>query len=402
LGLDQYLAILRRRWLTVLSVTLLALLANTFISRLTTPYYDASTSVFFSVNVGTTAGSLSRGFDYGQDQVRAYAELADLPVVLTPVTKTLGFPSSAKELNRVAKSVTSRAPTDEPIVDIIVHDTSPRRAAAVANAIAAQLVITVESIAPKVGAGTDVTTDAVTARVVAPAAVPHAATNLRSGLNLLVAIVVGLGLGSVGAIWFDVRHSRYLRGHDLAVATNASFVARVLPPRSRIRLRGALAGRRSRAEALAHLDRGLHALVITQRIRRLAVAPATDRGPTIDVVAELAGRLSRHGLRVLIMDGGDRLPELAFSQSLASPGLGMAQPAGRGESPRANSEATDFDAVLIRIDSVLKSAGLLDAATVGAVLLVTDTATARDGGLSDHIAVLAAADVPLVGVIAAG
>src|ERR1700712_1335425 len=142
----EFLSVLRKRWLYVLIPTLVGLGAAAALSYSTTPIYQATASVYFSLPYGNSANDLYQGSNYTQKQLSSYASLATLPVVLDPVVSKLNLPVTATKL---AGSVNAVASDDTVLIEIRVIDTSPAAAASISNAVADELAVVVKDLSPK-------------------------------------------------------------------------------------------------------------------------------------------------------------------------------------------------------------------------------------------------------------
>ena len=89
--LRDYVAVLRKYWVSIVGVTLLGLATSAVITLVTPPSYTARTAVFISVRGGDTAGELLEGANYATNQVRSYAQVATTPTVLQPVIVTPSY-----------------------------------------------------------------------------------------------------------------------------------------------------------------------------------------------------------------------------------------------------------------------------------------------------------------------
>ena len=85
------LHVLRRRWVSILAVAVLGLLASLAYVQSAQVTYQARASVFFSLVSGNSASDLVQGSTYAQNQVESFAELARTPEVLEPVIEVLGL-----------------------------------------------------------------------------------------------------------------------------------------------------------------------------------------------------------------------------------------------------------------------------------------------------------------------
>ena len=141
----EYVAILRRRWiLLVLAGLVGAVVAFGYASSLP-QLYRSTSSVFVAAQRGDTTTELVQGSTYTQAQVQSFAQLAQVPQVLNPVIAQLRLDTTARDL---AGSVTADIRLNTVIIDISVSNSSPERAAAIADAIAASLALTAEQLSP--------------------------------------------------------------------------------------------------------------------------------------------------------------------------------------------------------------------------------------------------------------
>lgn len=189
----EYAAVLRRRWRMVSAVTGICVLVALIWSQLAAPTYQATSTVFFSLAVGESSGDLARGTRYTRAQVRSFAAIATMPVVLDEVRAELDLPVTTEQLRQ---RVTARTPVGTVVVRISVQWPGPRGASAVADAVADQLAARVSELSPSLVGPTAVGSDPVRAVAVSRAALPTAPASPRPRLDVLVALVVGLLLGA--------------------------------------------------------------------------------------------------------------------------------------------------------------------------------------------------------------
>jgi polysaccharide biosynthesis transport protein len=311
-SLDGYLSILRARWLTILAVIIASVLGTALYSINETPRYEAHAGVFFSVSVSDNAGTRSRGFTYQQTQVRTFAQLATLPIVLTPVIEKLHLTTTPDKL---ADEITARAPLNTPIVDIIVAAPSRDRAIAIAGAVAAQLSTTVVSLAPKVDNGTAT----VVATTVNPATAGSAPAVPRTKLNLLVALVLGAMLGALAALALDAGASRRLRRRQLEALGGVPVIGTVTMP-GETGDKGASSPRW--ADNLQQLQLRLFPPLQTRNFTSVAITSGADPALSARLAAGLAVAQTGGPQRVLLIDANLHQPSVGASLGLpASAGL---------------------------------------------------------------------------------
>ena len=108
------------------------------------PVYTAITKTYVS-SAGSRATLLADQGPYVQQVAQSLADVVTRPTVLEPVIAELGLGVSPSAL---AKRIDARVAQDTVVLEIAVADPSPTRAAAIANALAQQLVRTAASLMP--------------------------------------------------------------------------------------------------------------------------------------------------------------------------------------------------------------------------------------------------------------
>ncbi len=216
MDLTGALAALRRWWAVVLVAALLgggAGLAHTVLAQ---ERYEASTTVFFSLQRGETVGELAQGNTYTLDLVQSYASVATMPIVLDPVVADLGLDASSTEL---ARDVTARAPLGTVLLEITATQPTAERAAAVADAVAARL----DGAVTRLSAGRE-GSGAVTVTTTQPASVPTSPAWPRPVLDVGVGLLGGLLVGIAVALVLGVARARVDSRESLARLTATPLV----------------------------------------------------------------------------------------------------------------------------------------------------------------------------------
>src|SRR5215212_2261004 len=182
--------ILRRRWLIIVSITLLTIASVAAMTLMMPKAYTASTRVFFAVS-GDSASALAQASSFVEKQMASYAEVATSPKVLNKVVDQLGLDTTAVEL---ADSIEANVPVDTVIIEIAVTDRDPRQAARIANAVGTELGKAAGDLTPGLGNGSE----AVRATTLSVAQVPTS----PSSPNILRNIGVGLlGIPFGALLW---------------------------------------------------------------------------------------------------------------------------------------------------------------------------------------------------------
>jgi capsular exopolysaccharide synthesis family protein len=305
LGTFLSLSALRRRWPLLLVALLIGAGLGLARTETTTPKYSSSTAVFFSLNRTSTVGELAQGTAYLQGLVQSFADVATSRLVLGPVADQMGLAGDSP----LARSVDAKPRPNTAILDITVVDTSPTRAAHVADLVASQLSRTVPKLSPR----SDARAATVSVTALSPAAVPTQPIAPNPRLNLALGLILGLVLG-LGAIAVVEAVTAPVTSRDSAVAATSAPVLAMIPA-DRRRRRPAVAlqePRSARSEAFWMLRTTLQLQRPSAHapLCLVVVSPRRGDGRTSTAV-NLAIAMSHTAHRVLLMDGDLRRPSIA-------------------------------------------------------------------------------------------
>lgn len=410
--LYDYLRILHNRWRVVFATVIAALLVASAAFVIIPARHSATTRILFGVRGNTDPGQLTRSITYTTAVVQSYARLVQLPVVLDPVIDELGLDTDAESL---AGKITGTAQKNSLILRISATDGDRQRAAALANAVGAQLVTLVERLGNTSATAVPSTSSArkdppkFTASTISSASAGGATVFPRPRPMFALALAIGVLGGLLLAIAVGVRDRRIMDRYSLIGATDLQVVGSIAAHgESRGRLRGRTGrGPRGRAQETAAT---LLALTIRSRARVLAFTCAYEDEASVTVVAQLGDALSRLGHRVLLVDADVRSPQLAVAvEGVSAPPVGLTDvlarrvnwadavrqtrpggpsllAAGTAEPgpdplvspifPRVLAEAAKaYDLVLVKSPPALRAAdGLLVSGLVDQVVIVADGA----------------------------
>jgi succinoglycan biosynthesis transport protein ExoP len=184
----EFFGILRRRVLVlVVSVVVCVALAGVYVG-VATKSYTADAQVF--VASVTTSSDLDQSFNGSQfidNRVASYAQLATSDQVTQAVISSLQLNLTPTKL---ADKITASVPLDTVVIDIAVSDESATESARIANAVAEQLVTTVQSLE---AIGDDASP--VKLSVVQHATKPSSPSSPQLVLDLVLGLIIGLALG---------------------------------------------------------------------------------------------------------------------------------------------------------------------------------------------------------------
>lgn len=427
--LTDYLRIVRKHWVSVVTIFMVGIAVAAGVSLLMKPVYTASTAIFLTVQSGESAGELNQGSNYAENQVRSYAQVVTAPVVLQPVIDKLGLDVTASKL---AEQVTATVPVNTAIVNIDVTGYDAAETAGIANAIAQQLMVVAGDLSPQTQSGART----VKATIISPASVPLEWTSPRVVTNLAVGAMLGLMLGVGQAVLRYRLDTRIIGEADVAEVTDRSIVGAIAfdPDTEDHPLIFQAAPHSVRAEAYRRLRTNLQFLQLSGRKSSIVVTSSVAaEGKTITSM-NLATALADAGQSVLLIDADLRRPSVAEYLNLdGTVGLtdviigradlsDVVQPLGRGNLhvlPAGRippnpaellgsqpmevllSEATDrYDIVILDSPPLLP---VTDSALLsrfcGGVLVVVGSGSVTRPELSTAISSLEAVDASILGLV---
>lgn len=191
--LIDYLRMVVRQWVILVALLVVGGGAGLAWGYTATPQYRA-TSVLIVGNVlsAKESGQAAQAQQFTLDRMQTYAALATSPQVSEAVIRDLGLDMTVGGLSA---RTTASAPPRTVLLRVTVQDASPTKAADIANATARELGKTIESLEKPVDASASLV------RVSFPglATPPGAPSSPNKKLALLLGLIVGGGLGLLGA-----------------------------------------------------------------------------------------------------------------------------------------------------------------------------------------------------------
>lgn len=190
--LRQYWEVLRKRWLIVIAVPIIAALASGVISFFVIkPVYQASATLIVGQKAKESDQNAGQMLDNNvllanQQLAKTYATIAKSRTVEQNVIKDLNLPLTVEELDKLV-SITPVKSTE--VLEILVTNTDPEQAALIANSVGREFskgVIAIKKV------------DSIS--VVDSAVTPDKPIKPNKTLNVLIAFMVGL-MASVGVVF---------------------------------------------------------------------------------------------------------------------------------------------------------------------------------------------------------
>nr|WP_281497036.1 polysaccharide biosynthesis tyrosine autokinase [Ornithinimicrobium sp. F0845] len=299
------LAILRTRWRIILATILVVVSVAAVITLRTPPTYEAYTRVYLSAQ--GDQGSVNM-YQMPSAELETILEVAQSPVVLTPVREELGL-----EPGQIL-GVRAAAETGTPLIDINVSARSPQAAADVATAVAHKLA----EVSPEFSQMLAASGGEVQAQTIVAASPPGAPVSPDVQRNLALALLAGLFLGIGFALLRHNLDTRVRSAKDLAEMSGRPVLA-TIPQR-----KGSETHRvfmesdpfSPHAEAIRRLRTNLMFVDVTTRKHSfLITSPMPSEGKTTTAV-NLAIAMADAGTRVLLVDADLRNPSIATTMGL--------------------------------------------------------------------------------------
>lgn len=304
--LRDILSMLRAHWAGILVLTVLGVLLAGAVSYSTVPEYRTASTVLVAVQAGESVSDLNQGSSFVSREVKTYAEVARSPIVLEPVVQKLGLRTSARGLRA---DVTTTVKGETKLIDITVTRPDPREAAAIADAVAAELAEVVEDLSPARSDGAP----SVVISSIAPAAVPSTPASPDVPRNLALGLVVGLVLGVGWAALRTTLDTKVRTEQDLRAITESPVLGLVsfdqgaggkspdyVPPPLSVR-----------AEEYKQIRTNLQFVDAASRPRSIVVTSSRGgEGKSVTVI-NLALALAENGQKVCLVDADLRRPSVA-------------------------------------------------------------------------------------------
>lgn len=303
MDLQDYVRILRRNWIVMVSLTLAGLLVGGGAAVLSKPTYTAEAQLFVAIQSSGSIQDLQQGNTFSQARVQSYVKTVDSPIVLQPAIDELGLSQSPSEL---AERVTASTDLNTVLINIAVSDSSPVQAAAIAHAVSNSLIKAVEGLEkPKNGGASPIHLS-----VIKPAEAPSEASAPNTKLNLLLGLILGLGSGVGAAILRSTLDSRIRGEADLSSVTDAPLLGRIAFDQAATRkpLLTQVPQQSPRAESFRQLRTNLQFANVSGQAKSVVVTSSLPGEGKSTTATNLAIALAQAGQTVCLVDADLRRP----------------------------------------------------------------------------------------------
>ncbi|NLA36858.1 MAG: polysaccharide biosynthesis tyrosine autokinase [Actinobacteria bacterium] len=303
---QQFIKVLRSRWVTVCVTALVPILGAVAYSLVQTPLYEGSTRLFVSTTAGSSASELYSGNRLSQDRVLSYTQLVMGETLAQRTIDRLGLDTNATTLK---ESVTAKSKAGTVLIDVAVVDPSPIRARDIANALSDEFVVMVRELeTPTTGATPE-------ARVVVEqrASIPTAPVAPKKMRNLAAGLALGAMLGVGFALLRDQLDNTIKSSEDLEDVTGAGVIG-YIPFDKRLATSHTLTfetDNSGTAEGFRKLRTNLQFLAVDNPPRLIVITSSSPSEGKSTTSINIALALAEAEHNVLLVDGDLRRPRLA-------------------------------------------------------------------------------------------
>lgn len=305
MSIQDFLKLLRTRWVIICVTVAVALLGAVAVNLLTTPLYEAKTRLFVSTTSGTSATEIYQGNRYSQERVVSYTQLLMGETLAQRTIDKLGLDMTASQLQGNVKAT---AKADTVLIDVGVVDESPVRARDIADALSDEFVVMVRELeTPESGTPPDV-------RVVVEqrASVPASPVTPKTTRNLAAGLAVGVLLGIGLALLRDVLDNTVKDRKVLEEITGVGVVGTI--PLDRQRQKGVAKSfendNSAFAEAFRKLRTNLQFLAVDNPPRVIVITSSMPGEGKSTTAINIALALAENDNTVVLVDGDLRRPRL--------------------------------------------------------------------------------------------
>ncbi|MFY2791572.1 polysaccharide biosynthesis tyrosine autokinase [Rhodococcus sp. MALMAid1271] len=305
--IQDYLKILKARWIIIAVTVVVAILGALGASLLTTPQYESSARMFVSTSGGASVSDTYQGNLFSQQRVASYSELVTSEALAARVLDVLPLNLTPAQL---AAKVKASSTPDTVLFDITATDASPARARDIANAMASELTAQVRELETPEDGGTP-SAGVKTFQQADVSATPVTPNTKR---NLALGAAVGLLLGIALAVLRDRLDNTIKDRREIEAISGRALVGTIPFDKERTKHPAVdfqdLA-QSSSAEAFRELRTNLQFLEVDHPPRVIVVTSAIPSEGKTTTAVNLAVALAEAGHHVVLVEGDLRRPRIS-------------------------------------------------------------------------------------------
>ncbi len=303
---QDYLRVLRERWLVVLIAVLFGLAGAGGVFYLRPAEYTAKLTMYVSAQ-GDNTTTAFQGAQLSQDRVKSYTGLVSNTRVSQDVINKLGLSETPDQLS---KQITATNAPASVIIEVAVADPSPERSALLANTVAQVFTGLVAELERPIQAGG---APVVAVRVVQPAAVPTSPSSTGLPVTLALGLLAGLAIGVGGALARSALDTSVTSSDQLGDATDAPNLG-VIAYDAEVPKRPLTVyedPQSPRAEAFRQLRTNLQFVDVDNPRKVIVITSSMPNEGKTTTLVNLAIAMAAAGTRVLVIEADLRRPKIA-------------------------------------------------------------------------------------------
>lgn len=316
LDFKQFLMVLRRRWMSVVALVLVAVAASAAITFTRTPVYESKSQVFLTVDVRDTTDAYA-ALLFASNRAASYADLASSTQLSERVIRQLDLPMTATGL---ASRISAEVVESTSLIQIRVVDEDPQEAQKIADVTTTEFTKYVAELETP-GGGSD---SQILAQITDEATLNTSQVSPNVPLNLGVAFLIGLLVGVALALAREIL-DRTIRTADHVAELTESPVLASIGFDGDIKsapLLTDLGGFAARTEAFRLLRTNLQFIDLDHQPRCIVITSAVPGEGKTMTSTNLAVALAQTGRNTLIIDADLRRPRVASTLGL-DPAIGL-------------------------------------------------------------------------------
>lgn len=304
--LQDYIRIVRKRWMTIVLTTLVVFGLAGLLTATATKQYASTTQFFVSVSGADDSAQLQQSNTFIQQRVKSYAQLLKTPRALDPVAEALG---DGTDVDDLADQITAVTPPDTVMLEVSVTDPSPEHAQSVATAIGESFPGVVDEIERPSDASKR---SPVKVSLVQPAETSSTPVSPNPVRNLALGLVLGLLLGLGLAVLRHLMDTTVRTADDVEEITEEPIIGAVHfdPRASKEPLIVETDPSSPRSEAFRALRTNLMFINAASHPRTIALTSSIPGEGKSTTIANLALTLAQSGSRVCLVEADLRRPRL--------------------------------------------------------------------------------------------
>lgn len=306
--IHDYVRVLRRNAVLLVSAALIGLAGGTFVALNAPARYDATTTLFVSVQSPSGSSTdLNLGRTYAQQAVSSYVALVPSALVLQPVIDDLGVDLRPAQL---AEKVRASAELNSLAISVTVSDGNPSQSARLANAIGESFAtVVVEQLEKR----DDDSASPIRIDTLQVAQVPVAPVAPSFTTSLMIGGIVGTAAGFALTALRAVLDTRVRSIDDVERATSVPVLGGLAfdPKAPRRPLVVAADSRNPRTEGFRALRTNIEYLAAGGETPVFVITSAGPGEGKSTTAANLAIAFAQSGSRVALVDGDLRMPRVA-------------------------------------------------------------------------------------------